>query len=100
MLQIEKKAEDSRLTFKVSGRLDTNTAPELEDEIRKNLSAHIKEMTLDLEGLTYISSAGLRVLLVTHKAMMNQGRLEVVHVNEAVMDVLDLTGFSGILNIL
>ena len=60
----------------------------------------LAELTLDLTGLEYISSAGLRVLLSAQKAMNKQGRMTVTHVNETILEIFDVTGFSDILTIL
>lgn len=95
---IEKQVQDESLTLKVSGRLDTTTAPELEEEINASVEG-IKELTLDFADLEYISSAGLRVLLSTQKKMNENGSLKVTGVNETVMEVFEVTGFSEILTI-
>ncbi len=80
------------------GRLDTVTAPELEAAIQKILPS-LNELTLDLEKLEYISSAGLRVLLSTHKALSGKGGLTVTHVNETISEIFEVTGFTDILTI-
>ena len=74
------------------------TAPQLETEIREALDG-IVLLVLDFEKLEYISSAGLRVLLSAQKRMSVQGEMIIVHVNQSVMDVFDITGFSDILTI-
>jgi anti-sigma B factor antagonist len=86
------------LTAAPAGRLDTTTAPEFENAL-KEACAGVTELTLDLENLDYISSAGLRVLLTTHKRMLKQGSMKLCHVNEIVMDIFEVTGFSDILTI-
>ena len=91
------KNEDA-LTVSVTGRLDTTTSPELDEELKKSLDG-IRDLTMDLEGLEYISSAGLRVLLATQKTMNKQGEMKVVHVGETIMEVFEVTGFSDILSI-
>ena len=98
MLNIEKKANASELTVSLAGRLDTITSPELEKELKEALPG-VTELTLDLEQLEYISSAGLRVLLAAQKIMKQQGRMKLIHVNAAIMDVFDVTGFVDILDI-
>ena len=92
----EKKGET--LTIALEGRLDTTTAPQLENEIGEK-AVGIKEMTIDMTKLEYISSAGLRVLLSTHKKMSKAGSLKITGVCEEIMDVFEMTGFSDILNI-
>ena len=95
-MNINKELTGTALTLTVSGRLDTLTAPALEQEIKASCG-NITELTLDLQELQYISSAGLRVVLGAHKAM--KGNLVVKNVNEVVMEVFDVTGFSDILTI-
>lgn len=97
-MTIEKLKEDDKLTLKIIGRLDTTTSPDLETELQNSLEG-VKELTLDLKELEYISSAGLRVLLSTQKVMNNQGSMTLINVNETVMDVFEITGFSDILTI-
>ena len=98
MLNINKQAEDGKLCIMLEGRLDTITSPDLEAEIGESLDG-VTELTLDLEQLDYISSAGLRVLLSAQKKMNKQGTLKVMHVNETVKEIFDVTGFTEILNI-
>ena len=86
------------LTIALEGRLDTTTAPELEQEI-KNVPDGVTELIIDFGKLSYISSAGLRVLLSAHKLMMKKGGMKVTHANEMVMEVFEVTGFSDILTI-
>ena len=88
--------EGDKLTVKVEGRLDTLTAPEFDDELKPALEG-VKELLLDLEGLEYISSAGLRVLLGTCQIMEEQGKMYVTNVDDDVMDIFGLTGFDSIL---
>ncbi len=99
MLNIEKTIEKEAGSLTLEGRLDTVTAPELEQVIQEMLPG-LTELTLDLTELEYISSAGLRVLLSAQKAMNRQGRMTVTHVNETIMEIFDVTGFSDILTIL
>ena len=95
-MKIEKTLEDSSLNLKVSGRLDTITAPELDDSIRESIE-DAENVTLDFSDLEYISSAGLRVLLATQKNISDRGELTVTGVNDMVMDVFEVTGFTDIL---
>lgn len=95
-LNIEKRADAS---IALDGRLDTTTAPELEKYL-ENEWKDADSLTLDMEKLEYISSAGLRVLLMAQK-MMNQknGTMKLVHVSEMVQEVFEITGFTEILTI-
>lgn len=95
---IDKKIDGNSITLIVSGRLDTATAPEFESMVTNGLTG-AKELILDLEKLEYVSSAGLRVILKAQKIMNEQGSMKVIHVNEIVMEVFDITGFADILTI-
>ncbi len=97
-MTIEKKINNDALTLIVSGRLDTQTAPELEKELDSVL-ADIKELTFDFANLEYVSSAGLRVILKAQKAMNAQGSMKLTGVNDSIMEVFDITGFLDILTI-
>ncbi len=98
-MKIEKKIQDETVTLAIQGRLDTTTAPELEDEIN-GLGDGFQELVLDCGELSYISSAGLRVLLSAQKAANASGsRMTLTHVNEEIMEVFDMTGFSNFLTI-
>ena len=83
-------------TLKIEGRLDTTTAPELENTINGEGDA-LEKLVLDFEKVNYISSAGLRVLLTAQKKMNVQGSMELINVSEEVMDILEMTGFADIL---
>ena len=98
-MDIIKKAEDGKLTVEISGRLDTFTAPQLEEAI-SGAAEEFKDIEFDLKDLEYISSAGLRVLLATHKqALAAEGSFAVSNLNEMVKEVFGLTGFDEILTI-
>ena len=97
-MTITKNQNGSQLTIALEGRLDTATAPELEQELNKSLE-NAESLTLDLEKLAYISSAGLRVLLSAHKAMIKKGGMVIHNVNEIVQEVFEVTGFADILTI-
>lgn len=97
-MQINKTANGTTLVMALEGRLDTTTAPELEQALKDSLDG-VTELIMDFEHLDYISSAGLRVLLSAHKTMMKRGTMKIIHVNEMVQEVFEVTGFSDILNI-
>lgn len=97
-MQIQHNREADQLTVAVEGRLDTVTATEFENTLDGMLSG-VSLLALDMTHLDYISSAGLRVLLKLQKKMVAQGKMKLFGVNEVVMEVLEITGFSGILNI-
>ena len=98
MLNINKNREGKKLTVMLEGRLDTTTSPEFEQSLKEDL-ADLTELVIDLSGLEYISSAGLRVLLSAQKTMMKQGSMKVTHVSETVMEIFEVTGFVDILTI-
>ena len=97
-MTITSKQNGTALEIALEGRLDTMTAPELEAELNKSLSS-AESLTLDFSKLEYISSAGLRVLLAAHKAMIGKGGMKVTKVNEIVAEVFEVTGFADILTI-
>lgn len=97
-MTITKTAENGTLRIALEGRLDTNTAPQLEAELKTSLSG-ITELELDFSGLEYISSARLRVLLAAQKTMSRQGKMTIRNVNETIMEVFEITGFVEILTI-
>jgi len=98
MLKINKTADAGKVNISLEGRLDTVTSPELDAELKEILEG-TTELTLDFAGLEYVSSAGLRVLLAAQKTMMNQGTLKIVNVNDVVMEIVEVTGFTDILKI-
>ena len=96
-MEITKKNDNGTLSIKVSGRLDTNTSPELDESLKVDASG-VKELRLDFKDLEYISSAGLRIILMYHKIMTAKGgRMIILHPTEEVMEVFDMTGFSSFL---
>ena len=95
-MNIDFNKNNGELTVMIDGRLDTVTAPELEGFLGKHYES-ITSLTFECEKLIYISSAGLRVLLTAHKRM--KGAMKLVNVNELVMEVLEMTGFADILEI-
>ena len=97
-MKINKKLEGNNLEFALEGRLDTTTAPSLEEEVKNNIEG-IKELVFDLKDLVYVSSAGLRVLLSAQKTMNKQGNMIIRNANEELMEIFEVTGFIDILNI-
>lgn len=95
---INKKEQGTELEIALVGRLDTITAPKLEAELKHSING-VTTLTLDFAELEYISSAGLRVLLAAQKVMNKQGSMVICHVNETIMEVFEITGFSEILTI-
>ncbi len=98
MLNIKKAADGSKLVISLEGRLDTTTAPQLEQELKSSLDG-VADLTIDIAELQYISSAGLRVLLSAQKTMNKQGSMVVKNASDEVSEIFDVTGFSDILTI-
>ena len=97
-MMIEIKKNEQEVTIEIVGRLDTTTAPSLDKTINEDI-VDVKTLILDLKGLEYISSAGLRVLLGAQKKMQKLGEMKVINVCENVMEVFEITGFADILTI-
>ena len=98
-MEVKFDKQDSNLTVVISGNIDTVTAPELDSELQENL-AGIKNLILDFAAVDYISSAGLRVILMTNQLMEDvDGKMTVKNVNEDVRDVFEMTGFDSLLNL-
>lgn len=97
-MTINKTMNGKDLEIALEGRLDTVTAPDLESALKESMDG-AETLTFDFSKLDYISSAGLRVLLSAHKAMSTKGGMKVIHVNEIVAEVFEVTGFTDILTI-
>lgn len=97
-MTIEKTLNGTELTINLIGRLDTTTAPQLEAELKQNISG-VEKLVLNFAALEYLSSAGLRVLLAAQKVMNKQGEMIVKNVNETIAEIFEVTGFSDILTI-
>ena len=97
-MMIEIKKNDENTIVEIVGRLDTTTAPSLEKTLNDDMG-DTKNLILDLKGLEYISSAGLRVLLAAQKKMQQVGAMKVINVCEEVMEVFEITGFADIFTI-
>lgn len=99
-MTIEKKENGSEITLLPAGRLDTTTAPQLEEQINA-VTENAERLILDFQELEYLSSAGLRVLLAAHKVFMKRGSGEMIirHVNKTIQEVFEVTGFMDIFNV-
>ena len=97
-MEIKKTLEGEKLTVAISGRLDTTTAPELEEALKESMDG-ISELVIDFTETEYISSAGRRVLLSAQKTMNKQGSMVVTGVNDVIMEIFEVTGFVDILDI-
>lgn len=98
-MEILKQKNGNELVLFLKGELNTSTAPELDSVIGKELR-NIDKLVIDMTDLVYLTSAGLRVLLVAQKVMSERkGELIIRHVNDPIMEVFDITGFNNVLNI-
>ena len=95
-MTIEIKKNDQETVIEIVGRLDTITAPALDKTINEDIG-DTKNLVLDVKGMEYISSAGLRVLLSAQKKMQKIGSMKVKGVCEEVMEVFEMPGFADIL---
>ena len=97
-MTIEKNLNGNELNVKVVGRLDTTTAPELEAALKESF-AGVEKLVFDFAALEYLSSAGLRVLLLAQKTMQKQGTMVIRNINDTINEIFEVTGFIDILNI-
>lgn len=95
-MTIQKTMTDTAVTITLDGRLDTTTSPELEAVLKEVLPS-ATALSFDMSKLAYISSSGLRVLLMAQKQMSKKGPMVLSGVNEIIMEVFEVTGFSDIL---
>lgn len=97
-MNIEQKRDGNALTIAPEGYLDTTTAPELRAVLETALDG-VTELTFDFEKLEYISSSGLRLLLYAQKTMGEQGKMKVIHANNIILEIFEVTGFVDVLTI-
>lgn len=97
-MEIITEQNGNALSMHLTGRVDTITSAAFEKAV-DGLPAEITDLVLDMKGVEYVSSAGLRVLLGAQKLMNKRGSMKLVNVCETVMDVLEMTGFVDILDI-
>lgn len=97
-MNMQKSVDGTCMKVMIEGRIDTTTAPELETELKSDMT-DITELQLDFADVEYISSAGLRVLLSAQKIMNKQGKMVILNVRETVMEIFEVTGFVDILTI-
>ena len=98
-MTITETREENKIILAVEGRVDTNTSPQLQDSILKAFQK-TSDLEVDFEELDYISSAGLRALLLGHKTALSKGgSMTITNVNEDVMEIFEDTGFSDIFNL-
>ncbi|MGN0457334.1 MAG: STAS domain-containing protein [Acutalibacteraceae bacterium] len=99
-MQITTNISNQNLIISLSGRLDTMTSTQLEEEINRNSLDEIETVTLNMRALEYISSAGLRVILMLYKKLTSVGgKLRLVNVNDMIMEIFTMTGMDSFLEI-
>ncbi len=99
-MQIQTNLSNQNLIISLIGRLDTMTAPQLEKEINGSTLEDIEIVTLNMRELEYISSSGLRVILMLYKKLTGiGGKLKIVNVNDMIMELFSMTGMSEYLDI-
>ncbi len=96
-MQITKSLSEGILTVAIEGRLDTITAPVLEGELKQSVTDEVKMLIFDFARVVYMSSAGIRVIMSADKVMAKQGGMKLIHVNEEIMDILNMTGLTDFL---
>lgn len=97
-MKINNQKEGTQLVIALEGRLDTTSAPQLDEAVKASIEG-VELLVMDFAALEYISSAGLRVLLSTQKVMNKQGKMVIRNANDVVKEVFDMTGFSDILTL-
>ena len=98
-MQITKNVSEGTLTVFINGRIDTTTAPMLETELKYSVTNEIDCLIFDFEKVEYMSSAGIRVIMAADKIMSRQGEMRLIHVNEEILEMLDMTGLTDLLTI-
>ena len=97
-MEIVNKAEGTKMTMEISGWLDTQTAPQLEEAL-STLDDSVTSLVFDFAKLEYISSAGLRQVIVAYKKMADKDGFKIINISDEVYDVFKLTGFDQKINI-
>lgn len=97
-MEIKQELNGTTLTIKIIGRLDASNAQELTNTLNSALDG-VKDLIFDFTDLKYVASAGLRALLMAQKRMNKQGSMKICHVDETVMEVLEMTGFADLMTI-
>ena len=97
-MTINKKKNGSQMTISLEGKLDTRSAPELEAVI-KSETEDVDDLRLEMDGVKYVSSAGLRVLLSAEKLMRKKGKILITGCNDNIMEIFDMTGFTELLTL-
>ena len=98
-MTVEKMVNGEELVVKVAGRIDTTTAKAFEEQTASVLEESVTSLVMDFAGVDYISSAGLRVVLVLIKRMKGQGSMRIINANEMVKEIFEVTGFTDLVEV-
>jgi anti-anti-sigma factor len=99
-MEINTRVENEIYIVDIVGNLDTNTAPDAENELTKLMDQGVKKIVINFDKLDLITSAGLRVFLAASKRIKSEeGDIRICNLNETVQEVFDISGFSTILNV-
>lgn len=96
-MKITKTFTDGVLTVEIDGRIDTMTAPELEGELKHSVTGDVKILVFDFAKVEYLTSAGIRVIMAADKVMSRQGQMKLIHVNDEINEIFDMTGLIDLL---
>lgn len=97
-MNVTTNLDGGKLTVTAEGKIGTTAAPELDKAVTDNIEG-VTELVFDFEKVDYMASAGLRVLLSAAKIMKKQGRMKIINVNPAVMEVLSFTGMADVMDV-
>ncbi len=100
-MEISKETNEGKSIYHISGRVDTQTAPDLQIVLDKGFAEGEKDLTLDFSGVEYLSSAGLRTILYAQKRInaLENAKMTIINVKPDIMEVFDMTGFTDFLTI-
>lgn len=96
-MKITKNFADGVLTVEIDGRIDTMTAPELEGELKHSVTDDVEVLIFDFSKVEYLTSAGIRVIMAAEKVMSRQGQMKLIHVNDEINEIFDMTGLIDFL---
>lgn len=96
-MKIRKTLTNGVLTLEIDGRIDTMTAPELDEELKQSVTKNVKSLILDFAKVEYMTSAGIRVIMSAEKVMAKQGQMKLIHVNNLINEIFDMMGLTELL---
>lgn len=98
-MKIRKTLTNGVLTLEIDGRIDTMTAPELDEELKQSVTKNVKSLILDFAKVEYMTSAGIRVIMSAEKVMAKQGQMKLIHVNNLINEIFDMMGLTELLSL-